>query len=105
MYVCYYKRMKKYKEPERLKGIGRRLALALDHLELSAVDFGRGAKFSEQQVSNWINGVTRPGLDAGMAMEEIYGIPMAWLYLGKQTKFSINIEKLASSSPTDNLAI
>lgn len=79
--------------------IAHRLRAAQSALGLSAKEFAERAGQSKSQMSNWQSGQVRISLDGALALREVYGLSMDFIYFGNLDALPYRIAKELSSSP------
>lgn len=68
--------------PSSPEKIAARLDWLRAYHDLSWKEFGASINASSAKVSNWINGTGRLSIDGALAIREVYGVSLDFLYLG-----------------------
>jgi transcriptional regulator with XRE-family HTH domain len=71
--------------------IGLRLDITCRALGLSQVEFATRANLSQNAVSQYINGVNRPNLDAAIALCDAHKLTLDWIYFGDQSGLRMSL--------------
>jgi transcriptional regulator with XRE-family HTH domain len=67
---------------EPMAGIGERLRLTREALELKPGEFAGGAGIAKSTYSQWESGTRLPDLQFAMRLCDRYGLTLDWIYLG-----------------------
>lgn len=73
-----------------------RVAAIIEYKGVSKSDFARMLGRTDSNVSNWLAGRSRPGLDAARMIREFYGVPEKWLLFGSPGDLPSEMIELAS---------
>ena len=68
--------------PSSPEKIATRLDWLREFHDLSWKEFGASINSSSAKVSNWVNGTSRLSIDGALAVRDVYGVSLDFLYLG-----------------------
>ena len=101
---CYPSAMRKFNTSRHKRKYADRLAIAIKYTGLSKKEFAQSVDLKENQLSNWLGGKQRVGLDAMLEISHVHNIPLSFIYEGKLSELDVKLKKFVLSQPRDEWA-
>lgn len=80
--------------------IASRLQTVIRASGMTQTEFARSIGVKPNNVTNWLSGNYRVGLDAALSIRAAYGVPIDWLYCGGSVdKLPASVSRLLIESP------